>query len=311
MAGLPKFWLINGSKKKGKKSVKKVSKKIARKVAKKSVVKKSVVRKARPTTKTVVKKEIVYRAIPTQMPTSIMTEQEKINYKNRGVKPMARRKRAKRSVAKATTKRVKRTSALAKPKISVGRHRITTFYRDGVLRTSRKSKIAKRNTTIKTNPFKIKGIVKNLKPAVVLSATSVGTIIGLNKVMPKIPYVDRIQNSFVKAGVKIALGLIGQMGVKKVVKNDNIANGVLIGAIISALTDFVNVAQNPTVAGIKLNGVKVLGSPLSFGRPKTPLANPNFQMGAIKIPANQNLQAIKFKQNYNADNTVSGCAERY
>ena len=72
---------------------------------------------------------------------------------------------------------------------------------------------------------------------------------------------------------------------------------------------FVNV-QPTTVQGIKLNGVKVLGNPLSFGRPKTPLASPNYQMGGLKIAGNQNLQAVKFKKNYNANDTVAGC-ERY
>lgn len=291
---LPKFWLINGSKKKGKKSVKKVAKRIAKKVAKKSVV-----RKSRPAkTKTIVKKEVVYRAIPTNtIPTSIMTEQEKIKY-NRGNKLMARKK-VKRSVAKAT-KRAKRRLDTA-----VGKHRVVAVMdRAGALRTSKKSKIAKRD--IKINPFKVKGIVKTLQPAVVLSATSVGTMFSLNKVMPKLPYVNTITNSCVKAGIKVALGLIGQMGIKKVVKNDNIANGILIGAIISALTDFVNIGENKTVSGIK-----VLGNPLSFGRPKTVLGNPNFQMDGLKIPQNANLKAIKFPKNYNAPETVSGCAERW
>lgn len=301
---LAKFWLLNGSKKKGKKSVKKVSKKTIKRVVKKSV--------SKPKVKTVVKKVVkkVYVAKPVNtLPTSLMTSQEKIKKYNRGNKPMARRKRAKRSVAKAT--KIKRTYPILAKNSRIGsRHRITAFYgKGGALTVSRKSKIAKGG--LKINPFKIKGIVNTLKPAVVLSATSVGTIFGLNKVMPKIPYIEKIQNSFVKAGIKVALGLIGQMGVKKVVKNDNIANGVLIGAIISALTDFVSIQPTASsVSGIKLNGVKVLGNPLSFGRPKTALANPNFQMNGIKIP-NQNLSAIKFPKNYNADNTVSGCADRW
>ena len=296
---LPKFWLINGSKKKGKKSVKKVAKRIAKKVAKKSVVKKSIIKKSKPAVKTVVKKEVVYRAVPTTtIPATIMTEQEKIKY-NRGNKLMAKRK-VKRSVAKAT-KKAKRSLPLADK-----RHRVTAFYdKSGTLKTSRKSKIAKKN--YKINPFKVKGIVKTLQPAVVLSATSVGTMFGLDKVMPKIPYVNTITNSYVKAGLKIALGLAGQMGIKKIVKNDNIANGILIGAIISALTDFVNVGETKTT----VNGIKVLGNPLSFGRPKTVLGNPNFQMSGIKIPQNANLKAIKFPKNYNAPETVGGCAERW
>ena len=213
---------------------------------------------------------------------------------------MARRKR--RSVAKATkrVKRVKKSMALA----TVGKkHRVTAYMKRGVLKTSRKSKIAKRN--YKINPFKVKGIVNKLKSPAILSASSVGTIVAMNKFLPKMPYIDRVNNSVVKAGIKVALGLIAQMGVKKFIKNSDIANGVLVGAIISAMTDFINV-QPTSVAGIKLNGVKVLGNPLSFGRPKTALANPNFQMNGIKINKGQDLKAIQFKKNYNADNTVSG-----
>ena len=216
---------------------------------------------------------------------------------------MARRKT--RSVAKATkrvkrVKRVKKSMALA----TVGKkHRVIAYMKRGVLKTSRKSKIAKRN--YKINPFKVKGLVNKLKSPAILSSTSVGTIIGLNKVMPKLPYLDRIQHSAIQAGIKVALGLVAQMGVKKFIKNSDIANGVLVGAIISAMTDFINISQN-TTAGIKLNGVKVLGNPLSFGRPKTALANPNFQMNGLKINKGQDLKAIQFKKNYNADNTVSG-----
>lgn len=296
---LSKFWLLNGSKKKGKKSAKKVSKKIARKVG----AKKSVKKVSRP--KKVVReviKEKVYVAKPVpQIPATIMTMEEKINKNIRRNKLMAKRKR--RSVAKAT-KRVKKSTALA----TVGKkHRVTAYMKRGVLKTSRKSKIAKRN--YKINPFKIKGIVNKLKSPAILSASSVGTIVAMNKFLPKMPYIDRVNNSAVKAGIKVALGLLAQMGVKKFIKNSDIANGVLVGAIISAMTDFVNV-QPTTVQGIKLNGVKVLGNPLSFGRPKTPLANPNFQMNGLKIAGNQNLQAIKFKKNYNANDTVAGC-ERY
>ena len=305
---LSRFWLLNGSKKKGKKSAKKVSKKTTKRVVKKSVAKPKIkiVKKSAPKVKTVIKKVYVAKPVTT-LPATLVRPEEKNKNINRGIKPMAKRKSVKRSVAKAT-KRVKR--AKRKMTTAVGKHRVVAVMdRKGALRTSRKSKIARRN--YKINPFKVKGIVNKLKPAVVLSATSVGTIIGLNKVMPKVPYIDKIQNSYIKAGVKVALGLLAQMGVKKFVKNNEIANGVLVGAIISALTDFINIQPTTSVNGIKLNGVKVLGNPLSFGRPKSALANPNFQMSGIKVPANSNLKAIKFAKNYNADNTVSGCADRW
>ena len=298
---LSRFWLLNGSKKKGKKSVKKVSKKTAQKIgAKKSIVK-TIKKVSKPKKVVKVIKEKVYVAKPvTRVPATIMTMEERINKDIRRNKLMARRKR--RSVAKATkrVKRVKKSMALA----TVGKkHRVTAYMKRGVLKTSRKSKIAKRN--YKINPFKVKGIVNKLKSPAILSASSVGTIVAMNKFLPKMPYIDRVNNSVVKAGIKVALGLIAQMGVKKFIKNSDIANGVLVGAIISAMTDFINV-QPTSVAGIKLNGVKVLGNPLSFGRPKTALANPNFQMNGIKINKGQDLKAIQFKKNYNADNTVSG-----
>lgn len=309
MSGLSRFWLLNGSKKKGKKSVKKVSKKISKKVSTKKSITKPTKTVAKKSVKKVIKRVVrpaiakqVYIARPVPaLPTALMTKEEKI--KNiRGNKTMAKK------VRKARKSAMKRRMDTA-----VGKHRVVAIMdKAGALRTSKKSKIAKRN--IKINPFKIsaKGIMNELTPAVVLSATSVGTIFGLNKVMPKIPYVNTISNSAVKASVKVAMGLIGSMIVKKVLKtkNNNIANGILIGSIIGALTDFVNISENKTVAGIKLNGVKVLGNPLSFGRPKTALANPNFQMNGIKINGKQNLSAIKFNKNYNADNTVAGC-ERY
>lgn len=298
---LSRFWLLNGSKKKGKKSVKKVSKKTARKISAKKSIVKTIKKVSKPKKVVKVIKEKVYVAKPVpQIPATIMTMEDRINKNIRRNKLMARRKR--RSVAKATkrVKRVKKSMALA----TVGKkHRVTAYMKRGVLKTSRKSKIAKRN--YKINPFKVKGIVNKLKSPAILSASSVGTIVAMNKFLPKVPYIDRVNNSVVKAGIKVALGLLAQMGVKKFIKNSDIANGVLVGAIISAMTDFVNV-QPTSVAGIKLNGVKVLGNPLSFGRPKTPLANPNFQMNGIKINKGQDLKAIQFKKNYNADNTVSG-----
>lgn len=298
---LSRFWLLNGSKKKGKKSVKKVSKKTARKISAKKSIVKTIKKVSKPKKVVKVIKEKVYVAKPVQrVPATIMTMEERINKDIRRNKLMARRKR--RSVAKATkrVKRVRKSMALA----TVGKkHRVTAYMKRGVLKTSRKSKIAKRN--YKINPFKVKGIVNKLKSPAILSASSVGTIVAMNKFLPKVPYIDRVNNSVVKAGIKVALGLLAQMGVKKFIKNSDIANGVLVGAIISAMTDFVNV-QPTSVAGIKLNGVKVLGNPLSFGRPKTALANPNFQMNGIKINKGQDLKAIQFKKNYNADNTVSG-----
>lgn len=306
---LSRFWLLNGSKKKGKKSAKKVSKRIVKKIAKKviSKPKKKIVKE--------VVKEKVYVAKPTRkIPTTLMTIDEKIKNIRSG-KTMA--KKVKRSAAKKVAKKVtkvKRTYPILAKKHSIGsRHRITAYYgAKNALLVSRKSKIAKRGTKI--NPFKLntKAIINNLKPAAVLSATTVGTIFGLNKVMPQVPYVKNITNPVIRAAITVAMGLVGQMAIKKFVKNNEIANGVLVGSIVATLLDFLpELSKKATTAGIKLNGVKVLGNALSFGRPKTVLANPNFQMNGIKINSNKNLSAIKFNKNYNADNTVSGCKDRW
>lgn len=303
---LSRFWLLNGSKKKGKKSAKKITRKTIKKVTVKKVSKpkvKKVVRK--------VVKEKVYVAKPVKsLPTRLMTTSEKKTIKNiRRKKTMAKR-RIKRSVAKATKRAVKRVKRARRKMASYGKHRVVAImHRDGQLRTSRKSKIAKRN--YKINPFKFstKGIVKQLTPAVIISASSVGTIYGLNKVLPMIPYVNRVDNAIAKSAIKVGAGLVGSMLVKKVLKTkgNNIANGVLIGSIIGAMLDFM-ASRTATTAGIKLNGIKVMGSPLSFGRPKTPLANPSFTMNGIKIANSKDMGAIRFKK---AVTAVDGLCERY
>ena len=91
---LSRFWLLNGSKKKGKKSVKKVSKKTARKIgAKKSIVK-TIKKVSKPKKVVKVIKEKVYVAKPvTRVPATIMTMEERINKDIRRNKLMAKRKR--------------------------------------------------------------------------------------------------------------------------------------------------------------------------------------------------------------------------
>ena len=104
-------------------------------------------------------------------------------------------KRTKRSAKKVARKVAKKITypILAKNHKIGSRHRISAYYGSkGALLVSRKSKIAKAGT--KVNPFKIKGIVNTLKPAVITSTTAVGTMLGLNKVMPLIPYVKDVQN---------------------------------------------------------------------------------------------------------------------
>ena len=304
---LSRFWLLNGSKKKGKKSVKKVAKRIVKKITKKVVSKpkRKVVRET--------VSERVFTARPVRrIPTTIMTQEEKIKNIRSGKTMAKRTKRSAKKVARKVAKKITYPILAKNHKIG-SRHRISAYYGSkGALLVSRKSKIAKAGT--KVNPFKIKGIVNTLKPAVITSTTAVGTMLGLNKVMPLIPYVKDVQNIFVKSAINLGLGLAGQMTVKKFTKNSELANGILIGSIVATILDFISAKSSTasTTAGIKLNGVKVLGNPLSFGRPKTALGNPNFQnVNGIKINGNKNLSAIKFAKNYNANNTVAGCDGRW
>lgn len=282
---LSRFWLVNGSKKKGKKSSKKIAKKTVKKI-----VKKTISKPTKKVAKKIVKKAKVYVAKPAALPVTLMTSKEK-NKNIRSIKKMA--------------KRTKRRMDLA-----VGKHRVVALMdRRGVLKTSKKSRIAKKN--FKINPFKFnaKGIIKEITPAVVLGSTAVGTVYGIEKVMPKIPYVKNVTNAYAVAALKIALGLITSVGLKKVIKtkNNNISNGILIGSVISALWDFIpKQAVATTTAGIKLNGIKVMGSPLSFGRPKRVLGNPSFTMNGIKVKENANMGAIKINNN----DQLAGC-ERY
>ena len=90
---LSRFWLLNGSKKKGKKSVKKVSKKTARKISAKKSIVKTIKKVSKPKKVVKVIKEKVYVAKPVQrVPATIMTMEERINKDIRRNKLMARRK---------------------------------------------------------------------------------------------------------------------------------------------------------------------------------------------------------------------------
>ena len=283
---LSRFWLINGTRKKGKKSVKKVAKKVIKKITKKKAVKKSVkvnllpsviktsaIKRKVKRTRPMIKKEKVF--IP-----EIVNTKKKV-YKSKGVKTMAKRK-------------IKRTS-LSKNKDgifmarnwskSLGKvHRISARYdRAGILRTSRKSRITKKSYRLNPIKFDTKSIVKSLKPMAMLTATGIGSIVALNKVMPMIPYVKTL-NGITKAVAKVGIGAVASMIVKKYLKNDVIANGLLLGSMISALAQYVNIGEGGQVLIPQTtNGIKVLGNPLSFGRPKTILGTPNYSMNGIKV----------------------------
>lgn len=283
---LSRFWLINGTRKKGKKSVKKVAKKVIKKITKKRAVKKSVkvnllpsviktsaIKRKVKRTRPIIKKEKVF--IP-----EIVNTKKKV-YKSKGVRKMAKRK-------------IKRTS-LSKNKSgifmarnwskSLGKvHRISARYdRAGILRTSRKSRITKKSYRLNPVKFNAKSIVKSLKPMAMLTATGIGSIVALNKVMPMIPYVKNL-NGITKAVAKVGIGAVASMIVKKYLKNDVIANGLLLGSMISALAQYVNIGEGGQVLIPQTtNGIKVLGNPLSFGRPKTILGTPNYSMNGIKV----------------------------
>lgn len=292
MATLSRFWLLNGSKKKGKKSVKKVAKRVIKKVTKKSakkkvsllpsVIKTSTVKRTRP----IIKEKVFIPEIVN------ITKKVYKTKKSKGVKTMAKR-----------VKRVKRTKLtknkagvfMAKNwKKSIGKvHRISAKYdRAGILRTSRKSKIAKKSYRINPVKFNVKSITKSLTPMAMLTATGIGSIIALNKVMPMIPYVKNLSGA-TKAVAKVGIGTIASILVKKYLKNDVIANGLLLGSMISALAQYINISEQGAILipqTATTQGIKVMGNPLSFGRPKTVLGTPNFSMNGIKV---KNANGIK------------------
>lgn len=287
MAQLARFWAINGTKKKGKKSVSKIPKRVVKKVTKRkkvnllpsviktSVIKKKAVKRAKPT----IKKEKVF--IPEIV--NVVTKKARTIKKSKGVKTMARRiKRARKS---ALTKNANGVFMARNWRKSIGKvHRISARYdRQGILRTSRKSKISKKSYRINPIKFNVKSITKSLTPMAMLTATGVGSIIALNKVMPMIPYVKNL-NGATKAVAKVGIATIASMLVKKFMKNDVIANGLLLGGMISALSQYVNIGEGSQILIPQTtNGVKVMGNILNFGRPKTILGTPNYSMNGIKV----------------------------
>ena len=294
MATLSRFWLLNGSKKKGEKSVKKVAKRVIKKVTKKSakkkvsllpsVIKTSTVKRKVKRTRPIIKEKVFIPEIVN------ITKKVYKTKKSKGVKTMAKR-----------VKRVKRTKLtknkagvfMAKNwKKSIGKvHRISAKYdRAGILRTSRKSKIAKKSYRINPVKFNVKSITKTLTPMAMLTATGIGSIIALNRVMPMIPYVKNLSGA-TKAVAKVGIGTVASILVKKYLKNDVIANGLLLGSMISALAQYINISEKGAILIPQTTqGIKVMGNPLSFGRPKTILGTPNYSMNGIKV---NNINGIK------------------
>lgn len=287
MAQLARFWAINGTKKKGKKSVSKIPKRVVKKVTKRkkvsllpsviktSVIKKKAVKRAKP----IIKKEKVF--IPEIV--NVVTKKARTIKKSKGVRTMA--KKIKRARKSALTKNENGVFMARNWRKSIGKvHRISARYdRQGILRTSRKSKISKKSYRINPIKFNVKSITKSLTPMAMLTATGVGSIIALNKVMPMIPYVKNLSGA-TKAVAKVGIATIASMLVKKFTKNDVIANGLLLGGMISALSQYVNIGEGSQILIPQTtNGVKVMGNILNFGRPKTILGTPNYSMNGIKV----------------------------
>ena len=306
---LSRFWLLNGAKKKGKKSVKKVTKKIAKKIAKKSKVKKvsllpsviktSTVKRKVKRTRPIIKEKVFIPEIVNITKRVYKTNPPK---KSKGVKTMAKTIR--------TTKLTKNKNGVFMAKnwrSSIGKvHRISARYdRAGILRTSRKSKITKKSYRLNPMKFNVKSITKSLTPMAMLTATGIGSIIALNKVMPMIPYVKNL-GGVTKAVAKVGIGTIASILAKKYLKNDVVANGLLLGSMISALSQYINISEKGAIlipqTTQTTQGIRVMGNPLSFGRPKTPLGTPNFSMNGIKVksvngiklePKNENVSGIE------------------
>lgn len=285
---LSRFWLLNGSKKKGKKSVKKIAKKVIKKVTKKTAKKSKKVTLLPSVIKTSSVKRKLKRIRPRKIEKvfipEIVTETKKIYRSNPIKKSKGARTMAKKSVKRTKLAKNKNSVFLARNwRKSLGKvHRISAKYdRAGILRTSKKAKITRK--AYRLNPINVKSIAKNLKPMAILTATGVGSIVALNKVMPMIPYVKNL-NGATKAVAKVGIGAVASMLVKKYLKNDMIANGLLLGCMISALAQYINLSeQGQVLIPQTTQGIKVLGNPLSFGRPKTALGTPNFSMNGIKV----------------------------
>ena len=300
---LSRFWLINGRNKKGKKSKVKVARKKAVKKAVKTV-KKSAVRKtatiSRP--KRIIRPTTSTGAIIPEIIKPVEIQKVYIQGDNKMAKKARKIKRA-RKVAKKVAKKVVRKSSRRSLEAQ-GRHRVTTYRKGTALVISKKSKLARRKAGMRINPISVKGIIKQVQPMAMLGGASIASVIVLNKGISMIPKVNEF-TGIKKAGAKVALGLGVAMIAGKFIKNNTIKNGIILGSILSAISDYFNF-QTGQVNANTTAGIKVLsGSPLSFGTPKTILGNPKFTMNGVKI---NGVNGVKLPV---ANNTVAGYQERY
>lgn len=301
---LSRFWLINGRNKKGKKSKVKIAKKKAvKKTVKKSAIKttikpfrksvKKAVKTVRPMTTT--------GAIIPEIIEPVKIQKVYIQGENKMAKKARKIKRA-RKVSKKVAKKVVRKSTRSLK--AQGKHRLIVDRKGTALVISKKSKLAKRKAGMRVNPISVKGIIRDLKPMAMLGGTSVASVVALNKGISMIPKVKEF-TGIKRAGAKVALGLGVAMLTSKFIRNNTIRNGIILGSILSAISDYFNFQTGVLNAGTTA-GIKVLsGSPLSFGTPKTILGNPKFTMNGIKV---NGVNGIKLPV---ANNTVSGYQERY
>lgn len=294
---LSRFWLINGRNKKGKKSKVKIAKKKAvKKTVKKSAIKttikpfrksvKKAVKTVRPMTTT--------GAIIPEIIEPVKIQKVYIQGENKMAKKARKIKRAKKVVRKSSRRSMK----------AQGKHRITTYRKGTALVISKKSKLAKRKAGMRVNPISVKGIIRDLKPMAMLGGASVASVVALNKGISMIPKVKEF-TGIKRAGAKVALGLGVAILTSKFIRNNTIRNGIILGSILSAISDYFNFQTGVLNAGTTA-GIKVLsGSPLSFGTPKTILGNPKFTMNGIKV---NGVNGVKLPV---ATNTVAGYQERY
>lgn len=301
---LSRFWLINGRNKKGKKSKVKIAKKAVKKTVKKSAIKttikpfrksvKKAVKTVRPMTTT--------GAIIPEIIEPVKIQKVYIQGENKMAKKARKIKRA-RKVAKKVAKKVVRKSTRRSLKAQ-GKHRLTVDRKGTALVISKKSKLAKRKAGMRVNPISVKGIIRDLKPMAMLGGASVASVVALNKGISMIPKVKEF-TGIKRAGAKVALGLGVAMLTSKFIRNNTIRNGIILGSILSAISDYFNFQTGVLNAGTTA-GIKVLsGSPLSFGTPKTILGNPKFTMNGIKV---NGVNGVKLPV---ATNTVAGYQERY
>ena len=231
--------LLNPASKKGK--IKKAKRRVARKVAKKRKIAKKVAKK--------VARKVAKRARRIKR-----TVAKRVTKKiNKGARKMARRKKYNFSKAIGTKHRI--SVKKVKKGYQVGQSKLLVKSRGKIL-----------------NPFNMGKVSNTLLEAGMIVAGMVGATIIPNKVLPA-QYVD---GKYAKPLAQVGTGIVMYYLVKKFLKKNQIAEQLLLGAVITVVKEMVDQYVMPMVnktsgtAGLKINGLK-----LGNANAQAPLINPS------------------------------------